>query len=123
MTIYLYHKHCSHCGLKYFGRTSKSDPYKYMGSGKKWKSHIKAHGLEYVITDWVLSFNKEEECTNYALMFSNQYDIVESSEYANLCIEDGLHASGTVGYVVSTETRRYKIIREDGTWTWGYRPL
>ena len=67
MTIYLYQKHCSHCGLKYFGRTKKPDPYKYTGSGKKWKSHIKAHGVECVVTDWVKAFNNQEECTAYAL--------------------------------------------------------
>ena len=45
MTIYLYHKHCSHCGLKYFGRTIRPNPYKYLGSGRKWKAHIKKYEL------------------------------------------------------------------------------
>lgn len=90
MTIYLYHKHCSHCGLKYFGRTEKKDPYKYNGSGLHWKRHIKKYCAD-VITDWVMEFEDQIECTEFALKYSSDYDIVESIEYANMCAEDGLH--------------------------------
>jgi hypothetical protein len=103
MTIYLYHKHCSHCGLKYFGRTIRPNPYKYLGSGRKWKAHVKKYGKEHMITDWVKSFESQEECTEYAFAFSNNHNIVESSDYANLCLEDGLHSSGTIN--ISEETR------------------
>lgn len=89
--IYLYLKQCNHCGLKYFGRTEKKDPIKYLGSGKLWRAHIKKHGKHNVNTISLWEFNTQENCTNFALEYSKSYNIVESNEYANLCIEDGLH--------------------------------
>lgn len=48
MTIYtpitptrLYIKKCSHCDVKYFGKTTSDDVENYKGSGKKWKNHLK----------------------------------------------------------------------------------
>jgi hypothetical protein len=106
MTIYLYEKHCAHCGLKYFGRTKKDDPYKYTGSGKKWLRHINKYGQENIVTDWIKSFECIEECKSFAIEYSIKHNIVESIEYANLCIEDGLHSNGIRG--ASKETR-YKL--------------
>ena len=44
MTIYLYVKTHNVTGLKYLGQTSSNDPYKYQGSGKYWRLHLKKHG-------------------------------------------------------------------------------
>lgn len=89
MTIYLYIKHCNHCDLKYFGKTTKDDPYKYIGSGTHWLRHLKKHGKEHIVTDWVKSFESQEECTKFALLFSKENDIVNSKNWANLCEENG----------------------------------
>lgn len=40
--IHLYIKTHNTTGLKYFGKTTK-DPYKYLGSGKHWRAHLKIH--------------------------------------------------------------------------------
>jgi hypothetical protein len=39
----LYIKQCSHCDLKYFGKSVRRDIEDYEGSGIKWKNHLKKH--------------------------------------------------------------------------------
>ena len=90
MTIYLYVKQHSVTGLKYFGKTTRKDPYKYNGSGKYWKHHISKYGKDQVITLEIWSFDDEEECSKFALDFSIKNNIVESAEWANLIPENGL---------------------------------
>lgn len=88
MTIYLYIKQCSHCGLKYFGKTIKKNPYKYKGSGLHWKSHIKKHNAS-IETVNLWAFENEEECTNFAIRFCEDNNVIESSDWANLILETG----------------------------------
>src|ERR1035437_2618610 len=85
---YLYIKQHKITGLKYFGKTIK-DPLKYCGSGTKWKYHINYYGREHVETVWFQKFEDIDECRNYALKFSDDNDIVESDEWANLIVENG----------------------------------
>ena len=66
MTIYLYVKTHNVTGLKYLGQTSSNDPYKYQGSGKYWRLHLKKHGNN--VTTEIL-----KECESKA-------DIKEESE-------------------------------------------
>lgn len=89
MIIYLYVKQHSITGLKYFGKTEQTNPFKYLGSGKRWKRHINKHGKEYIKTLEVWGFDNQELCTEFALKFSRENNIVESNEWANLKIEDG----------------------------------
>lgn len=90
MTVYLYVKQHSITGLKYFGKTKKKNPFKYLGSGKFWTRHIKKHGKEYVKTIDVWGFENEDLCSDFALKFSKLNDIVESKDWANLKDENGL---------------------------------
>ncbi len=87
-TIYLYIKTHNTTGLRYFGKTIK-DPHVYMGSGTRWLNHLKVHGND-VTTEIVGTFANAEECNQFAVDFSEQNSIVESAEWANLKIEDGL---------------------------------
>lgn len=87
---YLYIKTHNVTGLKYFGKTVSKDPSKYKGSGKRWSNHINYHGYD-VSTEILGYFTNEEECKEAALNFSKNYNIVESKEWANLEIEDGLN--------------------------------
>lgn len=89
MTIYLYVKQHTITGLKYFGKTTKKDPLKYHGSGTYWKRHIKKHGLEHVITLNIWKYENIDECSKFALDFSHENNIVESSSWANLKPENG----------------------------------
>lgn len=104
MTIHLYIKTHTVTGLKYFGKTTKSDPYKYTGSGKYWKSHLKKHGFDYS-TEIVGSFENVDECQTFALHFSKEHDIVNSDKWANLQEENGLDGAppGHVGHKFTNE--------------------
>lgn len=103
---YLYVKQHTVTGKLYFGKTTKYDPNKYLGSGKYWKNHIKKHGAEHVITKWVSEpFTDKEELVEFALSFSELYDIVESQEWANLKPENGIDGN-PAGIKFSEEHRR-----------------
>ena len=90
MTIYLYVKQHSITGLKYFGKTTRNNPHSYLGSGKYWLRHIKKHGKEFINTIELWKFEDEIEASNFALTYSNQNNIVESLDWANLIHENGL---------------------------------
>lgn len=87
MIIYLYHKRHRITGLNYFGKTT-IEPYNYSGSGKYWRRHIKIHGSD-IETVNVWKFEDQNECTTFALKFSQENNIVESKEWANLKPENG----------------------------------
>lgn len=93
MTIYkptwLYIKQHNVTGLKYFGKTTQKNPVKYKGSGVRWSNHLKKYG-EDVTTIWVQLFEDKQQLTEYAIKFSKDNNIVESQDWANLKIEDGL---------------------------------
>jgi hypothetical protein len=87
----LYIKQHSVTGMRYFGQTVSEDIDKYKGSGTYWVRHIKKHGVEHVINEWISEwFYEPETISDFALEFSEQYDIVNSKEWANLIPEDGL---------------------------------
>lgn len=99
--IYLYIKQHTVTGLKYFGRTIKN-PFVYKGSGVYWRRHIKKHGDQHVVTLEVYGFDTQEQCTEFALKFSNQHNIVESKEWANQIPEDGRRE----GLIHTDQTRK-----------------
>lgn len=87
---YLYIKEHTETKLKYFGKTTLSDPVKYLGSGKYWLNHIEKHGKDKVTTTWYHLFTDQNELTNFAIKFSKDNNITESDDWANLCDENGL---------------------------------
>ena len=103
---HLYIKTHNATGLKYFGKTTSKDPFKYSGSGKYWLRHLKSHGKD-ISTKIVASFTKEqkEEMVEFALFFSEFFNIVESNEWANLEPENGING-GSIGRMVSKETKQ-----------------
>jgi hypothetical protein len=100
--IYLYVKTHNQTSLKYFGKTTKKDPYKYKGSGKYWTKHLKVHGND-VRTEIVGVFDSKLECTEFAIKFSKEHNIVESNEWANLRMENGVDGA-PIGNSFSLET-------------------
>jgi hypothetical protein len=77
-------------GLKYFGKTIKEDVIKYTGSGVRWGNQIKKYGKENIKTLWVSDwFYCPYHLQEFALMFSEYNQIVESAEWANLIPENG----------------------------------
>lgn len=76
---------------KYFSKSIKDDDSleKYYGSGTYWLDHLKVHGEE-VDRLWVSDWYYDESITRFALRFSILNKIVESDEWANLILENGI---------------------------------
>jgi hypothetical protein len=103
MITYLYHKRHVETGLNYFGKTAKN-PYEYLGSGVYWTRHLATHGAN-IETVQVWGFTDLNECSAFALDFSKKYNIVESSEWANLRDENGRDG----GYTPSAYTKEARL--------------
>lgn len=89
---WLYVKKHNDTGLLYFGRTSSKDPIKYTGSGTWWRRHLKVYGNN-VSTLWHQLYTTKEQIQEDAVSFSVSHNIVESPNWANLMIEDGINGS------------------------------
>lgn len=109
---HLYIKRHSVTGLMYFGKTIKN-PNEYFGSGKQWMRHIKKHGIQFVETIWTKLYTDIYELHNTAIMLSALYDVVNSKDWANLMIENGL-TGNCHGGKMSIETRLKQSIAKRG---------
>jgi hypothetical protein len=90
MSIYhLYVKTHNQTKLKYLGQTIQ-DPYWYLGSGIEWLKHLKEYGND-ISTDIIGSYNTKEELREVALLISKEFDIVNSSDWANMVPEYGVN--------------------------------
>lgn len=100
--IYLYLKE-SPLGLKYLGQTIKN-PFKYEGSGTRWKRHLKKYKIEKdkVKTTILLKSFDREEIKKLAIHYSKFWNIVKSKKWANLVIETG--ENYRVNYTVKKDT-------------------
>ena len=101
-------------GKKYFGKTVKwftqEDLQKnYHGSGVYWSKHKKKHGNKDVTMEiyQICSLNESDDdyVKPIALKFSEENDIVESKEWANLKDENGLDG-GTEGDKRAEESKQ-----------------
>jgi len=101
---YLYIKQHNITGKLYFGKTIR-DPEKYQGSGKHWKLHINKHGKEHIVTLWYCLFLYQEECTEFASIFSKQQNIVDSVNWLNLKDENGKDGGASGRWTMSEEGR------------------
>lgn len=82
-------------GLKYFCKTSKlKNMHWYKGSGVYWKKHMKAHGRDITAGVLGIYFDKDR-CVAAALKFSEENDIVNSKDWANFILENGLDGAGS----------------------------
>lgn len=98
---FLYVKTHNTTGLQYFGKTI-SNRKSYRGSGTYWLRHLAKYGND-VSTEIVGYFTDEIWCMLYALEFSEQNDIVNSREWANLMLEDGVSGGDTFSYKSAEE--------------------
>lgn len=92
--ITLYIKTHNKTGLKYFGRTINEDYNSYVGSGTRWRHHIKIHGYD-VTTEVYKQY--DDICFGLvrdALRFSRNNNIVKDNGWANLKEENGLAYGG-----------------------------
>lgn len=94
MPTRLYIKQCSHCSLKYFGKTTNTDVINYAGSGVAWKYHLKQHNAKAVHL-WNSDWYTTTKITRFALLFSVLNKIVDNPEWANLINENGIDGGDT----------------------------
>ena len=94
----LYIKRHTKTNLKYFGKTIHKNIDSYKGSGKLWNNHVNIHGKEHVITEWVSEwFYDPYELQEFALFVSQELNIVNSSEWANMKPEYGVEGHRPIG--------------------------
>jgi hypothetical protein len=104
----LYIKQCPHCGLKYFGKSTKQNIEKYPGSGTKWTRHLVKHDVKPIHL-WNSDWYTDTSISRFALKFSNINKIVESNNWANLKLENGLDGgdtSQTPGFLNSLKNKK-----------------
>ena len=102
---YLYIKQHSITGLKYFGKTTRPDPIKYLGSGTRWTKHIEKFGKEFVETIWLSDLYYDTSIVEHSLHFSSENKIDTSPNiWANHIPENGLDG-GVSGRKHSDETK------------------
>jgi hypothetical protein len=87
MKTYLYLKTHNKTGLKYLGKTV-TDPYTYLGSGKRWRRHLAKHGND-ITTEVLLETEDAQELATVGLYYSNLWNIVEDQGFANMRPETG----------------------------------
>lgn len=87
-TYYLMVKTHIVTGLKYLCQTKKIDPYKYLGSGKYWKLHLKTHGKD-IHTEILKECATKSELRDWDIYYSNLWNVTTSKEWANLKDETG----------------------------------
>jgi hypothetical protein len=89
MTIYyLMVKTHNITGLKYLCQTKKSNPHKYLGSGKYWKLHLLKHGKD-IHTQILKECSNKDELKDWGIYYSNLWNVVDSEDWANLRPESG----------------------------------
>lgn len=86
---WLYIKQHDLTKLKYFGKTTATDPLKYKGSGKYWNDHLRQHGTK-ITTLWCELFTDKQSLIDFAIRFSKENNIIESKDWANLIEENGI---------------------------------
>jgi hypothetical protein len=84
-------------GLKYFCKTKRNNPESYLGSGVNWVKHLKEYGPD-IINLQIWEFDDEDKCSDFAIKYSIDNNIVESKDWANLKIENGLDGGSEKGH-------------------------
>ncbi len=86
-TVHIYRKTHKKTGKMYIGRTQQ-DPYRYEGSGRAWREHLKEHGYD-MDTEILFSSDKQAEVKQFCIDFAVGNEYWKEDAYFNECREDG----------------------------------
>ena len=104
MTIYyLYKKTHNKTGLNYLGYTTRN-PFKYKGSGIQWGKHLQEHGDD-IRTVILAKSDQKTTIQSLGRHYSEVWDIVKSSEWANSMKETCGGPGGVRGLTKSEKTK------------------
>lgn len=110
---YLYVKTHTVTGLKYLGYT-KRNPFKYLGSGLRWNRHLQKHGNTHS-TKILLETDDKTEIKKWGLYYSNLWNVVNDSNWANLIPESGEGVTQTEDTLLkSVNTRKINNTLSNG---------
>jgi hypothetical protein len=85
--ITLYVKTHKVTGLKYLGKTEQ-DPFKYLGSGKRWKRELNKYGKD-IETEILFQSDDILEIKEQGVYYSKLWGVVNSPNWANFIEENG----------------------------------
>lgn len=103
--LYLLVKEHNLTGLKYLCKKSAhsfDECEKYKGSGIYWKKHLAKHGDDVKTTCLFVTEDKQE-FKKIAVKYSEEFDIVKSKQWANLCNEEGQGGNTVVDKILHGE--------------------
>jgi hypothetical protein len=115
---YLYIKTHKITGLKYLGQT-KQNPYRYIGSGVDWLTHLKEHGKS-VHTEILVETIDQGERNAWGRYYSTLWNIVEGQDdfgnkiWANRIIESGGGSGRKPGFITSDATKAVLSVKGTG---------
>ena len=109
---YLYKKTHRKTGLQYLGQTKKN-PFKYEGSGVDWTTHIAEHGYD-VDTEILLETADKEKMKELGRHYSNLWNIVKDTTWANRIPETGGGPGGVTGRNRGEEFSKKCVINNTG---------
>lgn len=87
-------------GLKYFHKTTRLDLIEsYYGSGVRWNEELKNHGNDWT-NIWVSEvFYDKDLCEEFALFFSDFFNVEYGQDWANKKPENGLDGGDTSKHI------------------------
>jgi hypothetical protein len=113
MTIYyLYKKTHRQTGTKYLGQTRK-DPLVYKGSGVDWTKHIQKYGYD-VDTEILLETTDKNEMTKMGRYYSNLWNVVQDTTWANRIPETGGGPGGVLGQDRGQDFKKKCVVNNTG---------
>lgn len=107
---YLYVKTHKKTGLKYLGKTTQKDPYRYAGSGKDWVNHLREHGKDHETTI-LKECSSKNELSVWGRYYSNLWNVVKSSDWANRIPETGGGPGFKSGSENPAKTEKFRKFR------------
>ena len=113
MTIYyLYKKTHRQTGIKYLGQTRR-DPFRYKGSGVDWTTHIQKYGYD-VNTEILLETTDKIEMITMGLYYSNLWNVVKDTTWANRIPESGGGPGGVIGRDRGQDFKKKCVVNNTG---------
>ena len=111
-SYYLYKKTHRQTGIKYLGQTRR-DPFRYKGSGVDWTTHIQKYGYD-VNTEILLKTTDKIEMITMGLYYSNLWNVVKDTTWANRIPESGGGPGGVIGRDRGQDFKKKCVVNNTG---------